>query len=218
MVVFGSSQSIRMASLLTNGQLTDRKLYTSILTLPMSGIEHVRTGFYTLMNGASLDNVCLDDGVRPEKKIHMQKVAHTLGQLDHAVETITTDEVLNRLGLLQIEKDNTPYMWTDENKEAKLMNLLERGLHHKRRYSVSKFRRKLMALAPRTQGLHFCTSYGDIRTTTHSIATAYILFAHQLWALRKSEGKKLLPDVVHPISLVAAKRAVLVKGVGKKMY
>ena len=100
-------------------------------------------------------------------------------------------------------------MWTDEKKEDKLMNLLERGVDTKRPYSVAKFRRKLMALAPRTQAFHFCTSYGDIRNTTQSIVVAYVLFAYQQWALRKSEGRKLLPEVGHPTSVVAAKRAVL---------
>ena len=210
MVVFGSPHSLRMMSLLTTGHLTDRRLYASVLALPRSGIEHVRSGFYALMNGASLDEMCLADGVRPEKQAHMRQVAHALAQLDHAVETTTTEEVLNRLGLLQVEKRDTPYMWTDEKKEAKLMNLLERGVDPERPHSVTKFRRKLMALAPRTQALHFCTSYGDVRTTTQSIVAAYVLFAHQQWALRESEGGKLLPEVGHPTSVAAAKRAVLV--------
>ena len=208
-VVFGSPHALRIMSLLTTGQFSDRRLYTAVTGLPRSGFQHIRQGFYALMNGASLDEMCLADGIRPEKKVHMRQVAYALTQLDQAVETTSTSHIKDRLGLLQEEKRNSPYMWTDKAKEEKLLNLLERGLDRDHPYSVNKFRRKLMDLAPRTQALHFCTSYGDIRTTTKSIVAAYVLFAHQQWALREKDGGKLLPEVGHPTSIAAAKRAVL---------
>ena len=90
------------------------------------------------------------------------------------------------------------------------MKWLELGIANHDAQSLSKYRCKLMEYAPRTQGFHFCTNYGDVRNTTRSIAGAYILFAFQQWQLWEV-GITTLPKVGHPTSIKAAKKAVLDK-------
>ena len=208
LMLFGSPAAVQVLSLISTGNFSDKRLYASVLSLPKSGIVHVRKGFYHLMDGATLHEFLMNDGVRHTHLVKMRQVSDALVKLDKAVQKATSESLIYKLTILQSNKRNTPYMWVDEVKEESLIKWLELGIANHHAQSLSKYRCKLMEYAPRTQGFHFCTNYGDVRNTTRSIAGAYILFAFQQWQLW-DVGITTMPKVGNPISIKAAKRAVL---------
>lgn len=210
LMLFGSPDAIQILSFISTGNFTDKRLYASVLSLPKSGIVNVRKGFYHLMDGATFNEFFINDGVSHSHLVKMRQVSDALVKLDKAVQKATPEDLIYKLTVLQSNKRNTPYMWVDAAREESLMKWLELGIANHDAQSLSNYRCKLMEYAPRTQGFHFCTNYGDVRNTTRSIAGAYILFAYQQWQLWEV-GIKALPKVGNPGSIKAAKRAVLDK-------
>lgn len=208
LMLFGSPAALKVIMLVSRGDFTDKHLYASVLSLPKSGIVHLRKGFYHLMDGATLHEFLINDGVNHSTLVKMRLVSDALVKLDKAVQKATNQDLIYKLTVLQTNKRNTPYMWMDKEKEESLIKWLEIGIANHDTQSLSKYRCKLMEYAPRTQGFHFCTNYGDVRNTARSIAGAYILFAYQQWQLWEG-GITTLPKVGNPGSIKAAKRAVL---------
>jgi hypothetical protein len=201
LALFGSESATRVISHLARGDVFSLNTHVSMLRLLPNGLHQIVKGFYTLMTGAALEELYFVDGLNKKKLAHMRRVAQTLQELDQAVERVSDTDLVTHLAAFR--KRHTGLLWNNQ-KGLQLAKLLERGTRPER-YTLAKFRRKLMAVAPRVQAFHFFTSYGDTRHTTRSIVAAYVLFDQRLHHARKHKAPELLPAMAHPRSLKAAR-------------
>lgn len=201
LALFGSESATRVISNLARGNVFSLNTYVSMVRLLPNGIHTIIKGFYTLMTGAALEELYFVDGISKQKLAHMRRVGHTLQELDQAVERISDTGIAAHLATLR--KSKTGVLWNNQ-RGIKLVKLLEDGMHPER-YTLAKYRQKLMAVAPRVHTFYFFTSYGDVRHTTRSIVAAYLIFEQRLNEARKHKGPELLPVIAHPKSLKAAR-------------
>ena len=201
LALFGSESATRVISNLARGDVFSLNTFVSMVRLLPNGIHTIIKGFYTLMTGAALEELYFVDGISKQKLAHMRRVGHTLQELDQAVERISDTGIAAHLATLR--KSKTGVLWNNQ-RGIKLVKLLEDGMHPER-YTLAKFRQKLMAVAPRVHTFYFFTSYGDVRHTTRSIVAAYLIFEQRLNEARKHKGPELLPVIAHPKSLKAAR-------------
>ena len=200
LALFGSESATRVISNLARGDVSLNTVVSMVRLLP-NGIHTIIKGFYTLMTGAALEELYFVDGISKQKLAHMRRVGHTLQELDQAVERISDTGIAAHLATLR--KSKTGVLWNNQ-RGIKLVKLLEDGMHPER-YTLAKYRQKLMAVAPRVHTFYFFTSYGDVRHTTRSIVAAYLIFEQRLNEARKHKGPELLPVIAHPKSLKAAR-------------
>lgn len=201
LALFGSESATRVISNLARGNVFSLNTYVSMVRLLPNGIHTIIKGFYTLMTGAALEELYFVDGISKQKLAHMRRVAHTLQELDQAVERISDTDIAAHLETLRKRKSGR--LWNNQM-GIKLVKLLEDGMHPER-YTLAKFRQKLMAVAPRVHTFYFFTSYGDARHTTRSIVAAYLIFEQRLNEARKDKVPELLPVIAHPKSLKDAR-------------